>query len=68
MPNKKVISENLQNHQGIVLPDSSQGEKAKPFLKWAGGKRRQLATLRSLAPKHFKRYIEPFVGGGALFF
>lgn len=42
--------------------------RAKPFLKWPGGKRALLPEIRQLMPKNFRRYIEPFVGGGALFF
>lgn len=40
--------------------------KAKPFLKWAGGKRRILENIISAAPISFERYLEPFVGGGAI--
>ena len=69
MLDERRIPENFQNTNGIILSEHSpKAEKAKPFLKWAGGKGRQLTTLRSLAPENFKRYIEPFVGGGALFF
>lgn len=39
-----------------------------PFTKWAGGKRAILPELRSMVPKTYGRYFEPFVGGGALFF
>jgi DNA adenine methylase len=41
---------------------------SRPFIKWAGGKRQLLPELQSCVPAHFERYIEPFVGGGALFF
>lgn len=41
---------------------------AKPFLKWAGGKRQLLPLLLNKMPSSFKRYHEPFLGGGALFF
>jgi len=41
--------------------------KAKPFVKWAGGKRQLLKELTKGLPK-FKKYIEPMAGGGALFF
>lgn len=39
-----------------------------PFLKWAGGKRQLLSQIDKFIPTTFKKYIEPFVGGGALFF
>jgi DNA adenine methylase len=41
---------------------------AKPLLKWAGGKRQLLPELRRFYPSEFGRYIEPFVGSGAVFF
>ncbi|HSL21525.1 MAG TPA: Dam family site-specific DNA-(adenine-N6)-methyltransferase [Vicinamibacterales bacterium] len=41
---------------------------AKPFLKWAGGKRQLLPVLREFYPRSFDAYLEPFVGSGAVFF
>jgi DNA adenine methylase len=41
---------------------------AEPLLKWAGGKRQLLPQLRQHVPLQFNRYIEPMIGGGALFF
>ena len=40
----------------------------RPILKWAGGKTQLLKELIPRIPKHYNRYIEPFIGGGALFF
>src|SRR5437868_445290 len=40
----------------------------KPFLKWAGGKRWLARDYPDLFGLKFKRYIEPFVGSGAIFF
>lgn len=40
----------------------------RPLLKWAGGKRQLLPALRRHYPTSFDRYIEPFVGSGAVFF
>lgn len=42
--------------------------RVKPFVKWAGGKSQLLAELTRRLPRKFRRYMEPFVGGGALFF
>jgi len=38
------------------------------LLKWAGGKTQMIPNLIEAMPKNFNSYIEPFIGGGALFF
>jgi len=40
----------------------------KPFLKWVGGKRQLILQMNDYFPKEFNKYIEPFLGGGAIFF
>jgi DNA adenine methylase len=47
--------------------------KAKPFIKWVGGKGQLIEQLEALLPADFDKwenvtYIEPFVGGGAMLF
>jgi len=47
--------------------------KAKPFIKWVGGKGQLIEQLERLLPADFDNwenvtYIEPFVGGGAMLF
>jgi DNA adenine methylase len=44
------------------------GQQPRPFLKWAGGKRQLLPQLRRFYPDDFRRYHEPFLGSGAVFF
>jgi DNA adenine methylase len=38
------------------------------FVKWAGGKKQLLEQFNRFFPKKINRYIEPFVGGGAVLF
>ena len=40
----------------------------KPILKWAGGKTQLITHLLPHVPERFGTYIEPFFGGGAVFF
>ncbi|MER8662973.1 Dam family site-specific DNA-(adenine-N6)-methyltransferase [Mesorhizobium sp. M1148] len=40
----------------------------KPFLKWAGGKRWLANRPEFQIPEYSGRYIEPFLGSGAIFF
>ncbi len=47
--------------------DAARGHAA-PFIKWVGGKTRLLADLELLRPKVIRRYAEPFVGGGAMYY
>lgn len=47
--------------------------KAKPFIKWVGGKNQLIEQLDALLPADFDKwqnatYIEPFIGGGAMLF
>jgi DNA adenine methylase len=41
--------------------------QVRPILKWAGGKRQLLPQLRRFYPRRFTRYVEPFLGSGAVF-
>ena len=47
--------------------------RARPFVKWAGGKGQLLEQLDALLPSDFAQrenlvYVEPFVGGAAMLF
>ncbi len=41
--------------------------RLNPLIKWPGGKSREIEKVKDLIPPH-KRYVEPFFGGGALYF
>lgn len=42
--------------------------QSKPLIRWAGSKRKLLATLVESLPKDYERYVEPFCGSACLFF
>ena len=50
------------------MTSSSSTADCRPLLKWAGGKRQLLPHIREYYPSSFSRYIEPFLGSGAVFF
>ena len=47
---------------------TAMNAKLPKFVKWVGGKGQLLEQFKPLFPKKFNRYLEPFVGSGAVFF
>ena len=43
-------------------------EILKPFLKWPGGKSKELKVILPNMPANINNYYEPFIGGGAVYF
>jgi DNA adenine methylase len=60
---KKCKSENK-----ITQTTENKSSDVKPFLTWAGGKRWLAAQHSMIFPDNFNKYIEPFLGSGAIFF
>lgn len=40
----------------------------KPIIKYRGGKTKEIPLFQQFIPNDYDRYIEPFVGGGAVYF
>lgn len=59
------IGKNVLKNDDIIIEND---DKAKPFVKWVGGKRNLIKELSSRTPQTYKSYYEPFIGGGALLF
>ena len=63
------FSKNNDNYTFILQKKRDlTSEIPHPFLKWAGGKRQLISQMYKYFPKNFNKYIEPFVGGGAVLF
>jgi len=39
----------------------------EPFLKYPGGKTKEIPLVNKFKPSHIERYFEPFVGGGSIY-
>ncbi|HEX5658577.1 MAG TPA: DNA adenine methylase [Polyangiales bacterium] len=70
LPNARSDRVHDAKRTASLVTSSASHVGALPFLKWVGGKRRLLPALRARLPADLstRRYVEPFVGGGALFF
>jgi DNA adenine methylase len=52
----------------VEVNDEDRAVNIPTFIKWAGGKTQLLSQFKTLFPKKFDRYLEPFLGSGAVFF
>ena len=69
LPKFQVYRSPVVMEQDVFLEASS----ARPFLKWVGGKGQLINQFQEYYPKDLysqkiDKYIEPFIGGGAIFF
>ena len=69
--NKKLISDNIINK--VTNIPSSKGKKnnnknLNPIIKWSGGKKDELNHILPHIPSSYSIYLEPFIGGGAVYF
>lgn len=50
------------------MKNTEKNDIVMPFLKWAGGKRWLVGQSKDIFPTFSGRYLEPFLGSGAVFF
>ena len=70
---KETVFVNKKITKNIVIKnenDISNNIKSslKPIVKWSGGKKDEIKQFISHVPKDINTYLEPFIGGGALYF
>jgi DNA adenine methylase len=68
VPGKDHEDSALSVKRNFNRKNKTIGDVPYPFLKWAGGKRSLLFQFDAYFPNKFNKYIEPFVGGGSVFF
>lgn len=59
---------NCASRRSTSNQDNDIQQGGKPFLRWAGSKRKQLPRLARFWSSAHTRYIEPFAGSACLFF
>jgi len=52
----------------VLAPATASTKPLKPLIKWSGGKGDEIKQFEKYIPSDYDTYIEPFIGGGAVFF
>jgi DNA adenine methylase len=52
----------------IINTINNKHNSLNPLIKWSGGKKDEIKKFINYIPKNYDIYIEPFIGGGALYF
>lgn len=60
------LDEFFYSGEKLVVTHNNESTGLQPIIKWPGGKEKELKYILPNAPK-FKRFFEPFVGGGSVF-
>lgn len=68
IPSNTDTGENGMTGENVVVSKVSPLTHLKPLVKWSGGKGDEIKEFEKYFPLEYETYIEPFVGGGAVFF
>jgi len=64
-----IINEKINKNSGINLDKNAMIEmRLKPLIKWSGGKSDEIKLFEKYIPANYDTYLEPFIGGGSLYF
>jgi DNA adenine methylase len=62
------VSKEDDSPSNIIINKSNGIKCLKPLVKWSGGKSDEIKMFEKYFPVQYTRYIEPFVGGGSVYF
>jgi len=54
--------------ENLSLESERDKVKLKPLIKWSGGKTDEINKFKEYIPDKYDTYLEPFIGGGAVYF
>jgi DNA adenine methylase len=57
----ELLHQNQSNQSDIKI-------HLKPLIKWSGGKSDEIKLFEKYIPNNYDNYLEPFVGGGSVYF
>jgi site-specific DNA-adenine methylase len=66
-PKKRVIKVKTKAATTATAPEVII-PPLKPLIKWSGGKGDEIKEILPYLPSSYNTYLEPFIGGGALYF
>lgn len=66
--NKNSKLKRIKINKEEIKDEDIKKKHLKPLIKWSGGKGDEINEIIEHIPKDYKIYIEPFVGGGAIYF
>ena len=62
------ISKDDPISNAIIKPILYDQKHLKPIVKWSGGKSDEIKMFETHFPEKYDQYIEPFIGGGSVYF
>jgi len=65
---EKEVPKEENKKEIIIEDDQNINQHLSPIVKWSGGKSDEIKQFEKHFPKNYKIYIEPFIGGGSVYF
>lgn len=58
----------MKTNETSEINETNNHKSLKPIIKWSGGKKDELKQIIQHIPETYSTYLEPFIGGGAVYF